>query len=119
MSNISEIPVLLTPKPSVCGSGAVRLVPVDGDNMMPTLNEGDAVGAIPVNGFSCDGIYVVEFFGAVHVVRCSSNFRGGIILSNDNKAYPPQTIAHEQFDEIVMGQVAMLCNVINKSLFVN
>ena len=112
------IEVLPTPAPHIDGrSGPImRLVPVDGDSMTPTLRKGDAVGALPVNDFSYDGLYVVDVAGVPRVFRCSYDYAGGIDLVSDNKFYSTQKVPRSKFAEIVIGQVAMLCNIVDRSL---
>ena len=57
--NTTGTPELALPTVSRCGAGAMRLVPVGGDTMEPTLKRGDAVAVVPVSAFSHDSLYVV------------------------------------------------------------
>lgn len=94
----------------------MRLVPVEGDTMIPTLFPGDAVGALPVDAFSYDGIYVLDVFGTPTVFRCRCDHRGGIDLVSDNAVYPVHKVSRAAFAESVIGQVAVLCQVVDGTL---
>ena len=95
---------------------AMRLVPVEGDNMISTLFPGDAVGALPVDAFSYDGFYALDVFGTPTVFRCRCDHRGGIDLVSDNAVYPVHKVSRAAFAESVIGQVAVFCQVVDRSL---
>lgn len=114
--NTTRIPELALPTVNSCGTGTMRLVPIGGDTMEPTLKRGDAVAVVPVTRFSYDSLYVVDVDTTTRVYRCSSDFCGGVVLSNDNKAYSSLQMSRDEFAEIVIGQVAVLCRVIDRSL---
>ena len=117
MQPFDHLPFAVLPSPcSGAALGGLRCVPVTGDAMRPSFREGDMVGVVPVAGFTCDGLYVVDFAGNPSVCRCFSDLRGGIVVSYDNKLYPEQPMSTVEFEEIVLGQVAVTWNVINKAL---
>ena len=74
------------------------------------------VGAVPVAGFTCDGLYVVDFAGEPSVCRCWSDFRGSVVVGFDNKLYPSQPMSAAEFEEIVLGQVAVTMRIENGTL---
>ncbi len=87
----------------------MRLIPVDSDAMVPTLREGDAVAVVPVNRFSSDGLYVIDFRGRARVFRCAYDFRGEVLLMSDNTVYPHEKVTWDEFGSLVLGRVALVC----------
>lgn len=84
----------------------VRVVRVQGDSMEPTFRSGDPVAVwIAKDQPRVDGIWVLEWAGAVHVKRVA--FRGRELQAHsDNDRYPPMhfDLSEEQPDWHLVGR---------------
>lgn len=87
-------------------SPAVRIVPVEGEHMAPTLRGGiDAVAVVPCSQFVVDGLYVLDLNGHPIIYRVQDHI-GGYWLISDNPSYPAKhTVSPDDFAECVLGQV--------------
>lgn len=63
-----------------------------GDSMSPTINSGDAMVIDTRRTDQLFGIYVFVMHGAVFVKRLSARTDGTILVSSDNKNYPPEEV---------------------------
>lgn len=87
---------------------SIRIVPVGGDSMSPTLNDGDlAFVDTSVNTYSQDGIYVLVFDDRLLIKRLRANLASRLLeICSDNTAYPPQVVHPQEMDRLhVMGAV--------------
>ncbi len=105
---LSLIQTALGPKP--------RFMPVVGEGMAPTLRHGDFVAVIPVSGFRCDALYVLDLAGEAGVYRCSSNFKGGVDAYKDNPRLGRYTLTRAEFEDAAIGQVLATCNIQDRTL---
>ncbi|KAA8387908.1 hypothetical protein FOH24_13070 [Acetobacter tropicalis] len=64
-----------------------------GDSMSPTINSGDAMVIDTRRTDQLFGIYVFVMHGAVFVKRLSARTDGTILVSSDNKNYPPEEVS--------------------------
>lgn len=79
-------------------------IAVRGDHMQPTYRAGEHYLVMqPVDRFEYDGVYALQIDGEPLVYRCESNFRGGIHIQPDNRAYSAWTIPRAAFAQIVLG----------------
>lgn len=63
-----------------------------GDSMAPTINSGDAMVIDTRRTDQLFGVYVFVMHGAVFVKRLSVRTDGAILVSSDNKNYPPEEV---------------------------
>lgn len=72
--------------------GALSMIRVEGDSMVPTLSDGDdiLVDRADAGAALRDGIYVLRVDGVVMVKRLTVGPAGGrLSITSDNPAYPP------------------------------
>ncbi len=87
----------------------LRVITVEDDTMVPTLKRGDCVLVDPaVDRYRGEGLYVVDSNGYPRIYRVCGNFKGGVDLLSDNKAYMTFTTAPKAFAEILLGKVIAL-----------
>ena len=87
----------------------LRVVCVEDDTMVPTLKRGDCVLVDPaVERYCGEGLYVVDSNGYPRIYRVTANFKGGIDLLSDNKAYMAFTVEPKAFADILLGKVIAL-----------
>lgn len=88
-----------------------------GDSMSPTINSGDAMLIDTRRTDQLFGIYVFVMHGAVFVKRLSARTDGTILVSSDNKNYPPEEVSMASVrwgqpdgadSMCIVGRVAML-----------
>ena len=80
---------------------------VDGDSMDPTIHRGAIVGVVPYDGSINDGgIYLVQRppFGRT-IKRIKMGNDEQIVLHSDNPAYTPVTTSFEGYEDIILGRV--------------
>lgn len=95
-------------RPDAFQSSGIRISPVMGDNMEPTLRERfDYVVCQPVGTYTGEGLYLADFggYGFPQVHRVSSDMAGGLLLSNDNPHYRQRTVSREKFEAAVLAKV--------------
>lgn len=95
-------------RPDAFQSSGIRISPVMGDNMEPTLRERfDYVVCQPVNGYAGEGLYLADLagFGFPQVHRVSCDMAGGLTLSSDNPHYRTKTVSREKFEAAVLAKV--------------
>lgn len=63
-----------------------------GDSMSPVINSGDAMVIDTRRTDQLAGIYVFVMHGAVFVKRLSARIDGKILVSSENKNYPPEEV---------------------------
>lgn len=87
--------------PGTAGLPPLRVLQMPGDNMVPTIRQGDVV-VCTCDGFSGDGLYVYRDAGFCQVKRLT---RMGEMwrVSNDNPAYGPWDAPAERLE--VVGRV--------------
>lgn len=87
--------------PGTAGLPPLRALQMPGDNMVPTIRQGDVV-VCTCDGFSGDGLYVYRDAGFCQVKRLA---RMGEMwrVSNDNPAYGPWDAPAERLE--VVGRV--------------
>lgn len=92
----------------------LRVVPIEGDSMDPTLYDGDAVGAVPVDGYIGEGVYVIDNQGVLTVYRVQTDMcsPGQLLLLKDNKKAGRLEMSKVEFSEIVVGRVLVLMKMI-------
>lgn len=88
-----------------------------GDSMSPTINSGDAMVIDTRRADQLSGVYVFVMHGAVFVKRLSARIDGTVLVSSDNKNYPPEEVAMSSVrwgdpdggdTMCIVGRVAML-----------
>ena len=95
-------PALYLNIPSEYGKyGALYALPVRGDSMYPTLDEGDLV-VCDSGGWDGDGIYVIKSQECAFVKRVTLSSKGYTVIS-DNAAYPAYSESKE--DIAIVGKV--------------
>lgn len=93
-------------RPDTFQSPGIRISPVLGDNMEPTLRSRfDYVVCAPTDRYDGEGLYLIDQMGAGVVYRCQCGGNGLIWLLSDNKHYSRKTVTPEQFSEIVLAKV--------------
>ncbi len=95
-----------------------RFLPVIGDGMAPTLDHTHMVAVVPVSGYRGPGLYVLDVMGNGHaeVIRCMAITPNTILLKYDNPAYGSHTVAADWFESAVLGQVAAICRIVDRTL---
>lgn len=104
MSDLLSLPI----DPEMLRSGNIRVSPVNGDNMEPTLRGSwDYVVCMPVPTYTGEGLYLLDHggYGIAQVYRVDSDLRGGLRLISDNKVYPTQSVTLAQFESQVLAKV--------------
>lgn len=94
---------------------AARMVPIVGDGMHPTLREGDVAWALPCSRYAFEGLYILDLAGTPQVLRCEAR-QGSIRVTHDNPAYAGFTLAPEDFEAMVVGQVAAVGRIVAPTL---
>lgn len=88
-----------------------------GDSMSPIINSGDAMVIDTRRTDQLAGIYVFVMHGAVFVKRLSARTDGKILVSSENKNYPPEEVPMTSVrwgepdgaeSMCIVGRVAML-----------
>lgn len=95
-------------------AGKLRLYPIIGDLMAPTLNRGDFCLVAPVDRYVHEGMYVIDgpFGSAVYrVERCIAANPKPYRLIPENTRYEIQCISAEDFDRDVLAMVIVTMNV--------
>ena len=104
---------------SVIPSDHLRLEPVVGDAMAPTLSCRDFVLCMPTTEFQGDGVYLIEMHGAKVLQRATMlcDGTGSIRLTCDNSALVSAwTVSREKFDAVVLAIVVADVIVRNENL---
>lgn len=85
----------------------IRIMNVDGDSMMPTLNPRDLLFIdAKVDHFNGDGVYVFCFEDATFVKRLQRVKGRRLAVISDNDRYPPFTIEeNEMFELYIFGKL--------------
>lgn len=99
--------------PQYMRSDMIGLV-VEGDSMEPTIHKGAIIGVIPYDGSINDGgIYLVQRppFGRT-IKRIKMGNGDQLVLHSDNPAYNPVTTTFEGYEEIIIGQVVWVWQLI-------
>ena len=108
-----------TSKATGFGSG-LRFHQIMSDGMEPTIRPRDYVLVSPAHSYIGEGYYLVsDAFGGADAFCCSlAGTRDApmIRLHRHNKYYSDQLISLPRFEEIVLAQVAMICNVVRPGL---
>ena len=83
------------------------LFTVQGDNMSPTLNDGDlTLVDLQASKFEDGSIYVIEFNDALLVKRVQKKLDGSIIIKNDNTLYETESLSIDQVEKLkIIGRV--------------
>jgi hypothetical protein len=91
----------------------VRMMPMVGSHMLPTLRPNDLIVVSPIDGFEYDSLYVLDVLGVPCVHRCQHVGAGRIRVFSDDPIYQGSVIDHDQFSEIVLGIVTATCRVLD------
>ncbi len=93
----------------------IYAIEVVGDSMSPYVNDSDIVLYKPVEERLLtnlhDGKYIIETANGLQVKNLSFKSNGNIIISSENKAYPPEEISKNESQEflsirgIVVGRI--------------
>ncbi len=86
----------------------IRVLPVRGDSMSPTINEGDlAFVDTASNRFETDSIYVIVWNGRLLIKRLTANLvKNCVEVSSDNPINPTQEIPAGEIDGLhICGRV--------------
>lgn len=85
----------------------LALIAVKGDNMEPTLSDGDMVLVdLRGNGMEDNGIYVLQFKDSLLVRRLHRKLDGSVIVKSDNTTYEPEVLSEDDADALkVVGRV--------------
>lgn len=100
------------------GIAGMRLVPVLGDSMEPTLRRGDFAFVIPLDRYDGEGIYATKYyFGGSPVLhrfdRCG---KGRVRVLSDNPHYSSYEISLEDFRAMLVGKVVITAKVVDRRL---
>ena len=96
--------------------GKCSVVPIDGDNMEPTLFKGDAaLTDTGIDEYQGEGLYVLDWFGVPTVYRLQSGRpgAGSILIKRDNPAYEATEMPCADVTELILGKVIALGRVID------
>lgn len=105
------------PAPAMLATSRLRLVPIRGDAMAPTLRAGDCVMALPGDGYANPSMYVVQMAtGATEVVRAAHIGGQQIRMSRDNPAYGVATVPLADFNAMVVGHVVATGRMVDPAL---
>jgi hypothetical protein len=94
----------------------VRLVPIEGRAMEPTLRRGDVAWAVPARRYSFEGLYVLDMRGTLDVVRAQAIGPDAIRISRDDPAYIPHVFTRAEFEGAVVGHVAAIGRIVVPTL---
>lgn len=73
----------------------VALINVEGDSMMPLINDGDLLMFdFSVKNVINNKVFIIEDEDKLRVKRLKQDFNGDIYLISDNKQYPPEKVTH-------------------------
>lgn len=87
-------------------SPAIRLSPVIGDSMEPTLRGGlDYVACVPVDSYVGEGLYLLGGLGSPQVYRVDADLSDGLRLMCDNERYKATSVSLRYFEEVVLAKV--------------
>jgi len=91
---------------SIAGS-ELALVTVKGDSMEPTLEEGDLILVDLIqNEVQRDGIYLIQFDGALLAKRIQRDYDKNIHIISDNPLYKEFVLVSEQTNQVkIVGKV--------------
>lgn len=83
---------------------SIRALPVSGDSMSPTLNEGDlAFVDIECRHFEADGIYVIIFNETLFIKRLVVDFSTQRVeIRSDNERVPTRSVSKSELNELVI-----------------
>jgi len=106
------------PIPAVAhvSTARVRFIPVIGDSMEPTLKRNNMVAVVPVSGYRAEGLYVLDVLGQPNIVRCQALSANSLRVWHDNPAYGGNTVTREWFEEALLGKVAAVLEITDRSL---
>src|SRR5690625_373195 len=80
-----------------------RVLPVSGDSMSPTINDGDLVFVdTNVTSYQTNGIYVIIWHGRLLIKRLRASLSSGKIeIASDNEAaYPTESVTMEELGQL-------------------
>lgn len=80
-----------------------RVLPVSGDSMSPTINDGDLVFVdTNVTSYQTNGIYVIIWHGRLLIKRLRASLSSGKIeIASDNEsAYPTESVSPEELNKL-------------------
>lgn len=83
---------------------SMRALPVSGDSMSPTLNEGD-LAFVDTNcrHFEADGIYVIIFNDTLFIKRLVVDFATQRVeIRSDNERVPTRSVSKSELNELVI-----------------
>lgn len=101
----------MTRQEIVAGARDLRLMPVLGEDMAPTMRRGDMVLVVPMNRCNGEGIFVTEWQGCVTIYRVQPiPGTEDVWVMSDNQKHGVMTMARAAFDDMVVGRVAFICN---------
>ena len=96
--------------------GGLRFVQAPDDHLEPMLGRRDYVLLAPVDRWSGQGYYIVslgaDWKGAFVCDVVGPPSAPMIRLHCTNKLYPDQKVTLQQFAEVVIGKVAMMCKLV-------
>jgi phage repressor protein C with HTH and peptisase S24 domain len=105
-------------------SRRIRILPVLGDSMEPTLRGGrDYVAVVPIDRYTGEGLYVIDINGVPNIRRVQARLRDTVSLIRDNSLYGATAalrsddVPCEWFLERVIGKVAAEIKVREAGLF--
>jgi SOS-response transcriptional repressor LexA len=90
-----------------CRPGDLCHIQVSGHSMSPTLEDGDTVLInTTVDTVATNGIYVLQIGSNLLIKRVQIKLDGSLVISGDNPAYPPETVAPERAQQLaVVGRM--------------
>ncbi len=108
-------PNLLPAVTALAAEDGLRVFPIIGDRMEPTLRRGDFLLIKPGDGWHGDGIYILDgpFGPEVHRVDC---FGGKCRLIPDNGRYTTLDVPRADFMASVLGKAVFKVNVVDWGL---
>lgn len=105
------------PAPAMLATDRLRLVPIKGDAMAPTLRTGDVTMVLPGDRYRHPSLYAVEMVpGVMEIVRAQHVGGRQIRVSRDNQAYAEATMTLADFNALVVGHVIATGRMVDSAM---
>lgn len=91
-------------------------MPVTCDNRALGVRQGDLLAVVPLDRFRGEAIYMLSVEGTPVPFRCTPTRAGRILLRSLSPRGGSATMTHDEFGEVLLGQVLAACKVLDWSL---
>jgi len=78
---------------------------ISNETMVPSLQSGDVVWAVPARSYTSEGLYVFDRFGTPDVSRAEALGPDVIHVAKDAPGYLPHLMTRADFEAVVIGRV--------------